>query len=283
MAYTTADIILWAKISQALASVEERKKAATRGAAVDPLHSRQLYVERKTVEWYSTQGTIDTDILYTISNFLFALTFPYGLKAQFISGGSGGQVVPVSPSSDNLLVPYDFIVSTTTSTGAPLKVDDTVVMLDGSNGTQNFRGCNVEFYRGGQPQYTTNPGDGSTYYTWNPSTGRLQIYGAASLGEPFRIVPTTGITGTATNPDHTTVSYNLTTTTTIPNPTANTTYVTIIITPNGESYSWGTDFIFSDNYPEQPGAIAASTIQIYTFQKVNSRWLCIDQSLNIPV
>lgn len=281
MAYTTADIILWAKISQALASVGERKKAATKGGKVDPEHSIQLYIERKTVEWYSTQGTIDTDILYTISNFLFALTFPYGLRAQFISGGSGGQVVPVSPSSDNLLVPYDFIVSGLTSTGAPLKENDTFVMLDGTNGTQNFRGTNVEFNRGGQPQYTTNPGDGSSYYTWNPSTGRLQIYPAAQPGEPFRIVPTTGITGTAATPDHTTVNYSLTTTTVIPNPTANTTYVTIIIEPNGFNYSWDTDFVFSFNYPEQPGAITAGTIQIYTFQSVDSRWLCIDQSLDI--
>lgn len=280
MAYTTADIILWAKISQPLASVGERKKKATRGQAVDPLHDQQLYVVRKTVEWYSTQGTIDTDILYTISNYLFALTFPYGLRAQYISGGSGGQVVPVSPSADNLLVPYDFIVSGVTSTGAPLAENDTVVMLDGTGGTQNFRGCNVEFYRGGQPQYTTNPGDGSSYYTWNPSTGRLQIYPAAQLTEPFRIVPTTGITGTATNPEHTTVNYNLTTATVIPNPTANTQYLTVIIEPNGNTYTWDTDFVFTDNWSEQPGAIAASTIQVYTFESIDSRWICNGQSLN---
>jgi hypothetical protein len=281
MIYTTASIILWAKISQALCSRDEHKKQATSIRSVDIEHHIKLYVERKSLEWYNDQ-TNDADDLFKIQNWVWALTFPYGLKAQFISGGSGGQVVPITPSSDNLLIPYDFIVSGVTSTGAPLKAGDTVVILDGTNGTQNFRGCNVEFYRGGQPNYTTNPLDGTVYYSWNPATGRFAISAEAQLGEQFRIIPTVGITGTASTPDHTTVTYNLTAATAIPNPTASTNYLTVIITPNGNTYTWGNEYIFSDNYPEQPGAIAASTIQIYTFQKVSSRWLCIDQSLNIP-
>lgn len=190
MAYTAEDIIVWAKISQALASVGERKKAATRGDAVDPDHAIQLYVERKTVEWYNDQPSKDADILYKIANFLYALTFPYGLKAQFIDIGSGGQVAPVTPSAGNFPDPLDFIVN---ATNTPFLAGETTVTFP------QFIGYDIEFYRGGQPQYTTNPGDGSTYFQWNKNSGQMTIYTAANIDEPFRIVPVGGFAATSSN------------------------------------------------------------------------------------
>lgn len=281
MAYSTDDIITWAEISQPLAAIGEKKKSATRGRSTDPVHDQQLYLVRKTVEWYNSQATIDTDILYTIANYLYALTFPYGLKAQFINGNGGGQVVPITPGTGNLIEPYDFIVATTTSSFAPMKEGDTVVYLDGTNGTRNFKGMNVEFYRGGQPQYTTSPGDGSTYYSWNPVTGRFSIYPAAQLAEPFRIIPTVAATAQTGSPDITIVEYNLTTTTVIPNPTVPTSIVRIYITPNGFTYTWDTNFRFSDNWPEQSGMTADNTVQMYEFTYRNGLWECTDQSLNL--
>lgn len=183
MAYTADDIIIWMKISQALASVGERKKAATRGGKVDPDHHIQLYIERKTIEWYNSQATVDQDILYKIANFGYALTFPYGAQAQFINIGSGGQVAPVTPSVGSRPDPLDFIVN---DTNTPFLAGETTVTFP------QFIGYDVEFYRGGQPQYTTNPGDGSTYFLWNRNTGQMTIYTAAVIGEPFRIVPIGG-------------------------------------------------------------------------------------------
>lgn len=190
MAYTTDDIITWGKISQPLSARGEALAKATKGSSVDQDHHIKLYIERKTVEWYNSQADPDADILYTISNFLFALEGIWGLRAQYIDTGSGGQVAPVSPTDlSGALNPYDWIVSATTASYAPMKDGDTTVLLDGTNGTQNFRGFNIEFYRGGQPQYTTNPGDGSTYYTWNRATGRLTVSTAVYTGEPLRIAP----------------------------------------------------------------------------------------------
>lgn len=188
MAYTTDDIIQWGKISQPYAAIGEAKKRATVGSTVDTDLHIKLYVERKTVEWYNDQTTQDADILYQISNWLFALEGIYGLKAQFVDGGSGGQVVPVSPSSTTLPNPIDWEVGATASGTAPLADGQSSVTLDGTNGMPNLRGYNIEFTRGGSTQNTTNTG--ASYYTWDRTTGVFTCYGAAVLGELFRILPT---------------------------------------------------------------------------------------------
>ena len=115
MAYTTDDIILWGKISQPLSILGETKKKATVGGAIDKDHHIKLYVERKSVEWYIDQPSPDADILYTISNWLFALEGIWGLRAQYIDGGSGGQVTPVTPSSTDLPTPLDWEVTASSS------------------------------------------------------------------------------------------------------------------------------------------------------------------------
>ncbi len=190
MAYTSDDIILWGKISQPLAAIGEAKKRATRGRTVDTDLHIKLYVERKTVEWYNGQATIDNDILYTISNYLFALEGVYGLEAQFRDGGSGGSVTPISPSSTSLVQPLDWIIAATSSGTAPLADQQSSVTLNGTNGMPNLIGYNIDFIRGSMTQYTTDPGDGTTYYSWDRNTGVFTVLGgAAQLGERFRIFP----------------------------------------------------------------------------------------------
>ena len=208
MAYTTDDIILWGKISQPFSYQNEVKTLAQNGS-IDKDHHIKLYVERKSVEWYNSQADPDADILYTISNWLFALEGIWGLKAQFIDGGSGGQVAPVVPadtgsSPDDI----DWLVSGTASQYAPLADGENFVILNGTGGMPDLRGYNINYFRGGVTQNITPLGDGSTYYSWNRSTGLLQLYGsapangAAQSGELMRITPDrTGGTSTVTNPN----------------------------------------------------------------------------------
>ncbi len=191
MAYTSDDIILWGKISQPYAARGEAKKRATRGATVDTDLHIKLYVERKTVEWYNNQSTQDADILYTISNFLFSLEGVYGLQAQFIDGGSGGQVVPITPSTTDIPDDIDWEVGATADGDSPLANGQSSVTLNGTAGMPDLRGYNIDFFRGGITQNTTPAPDGvSTYYSWNRDTGLLQLYnGLASTGELMRISP----------------------------------------------------------------------------------------------
>jgi hypothetical protein len=88
---------------------------------------------------------------------------------------SGGNIA-------NIVVdPIDWIV---TPTSTPLATGQTTTIL-----TQ-FIGHNINFFRGALTQYTTNPGDGSVYYSWNKVTGQLQLLGTtpeAQEGERMRI------------------------------------------------------------------------------------------------
>ncbi len=197
MAYTTDDIIQWGKISQPLSFMGESEEKALNGGSVDENHHIKLYVERKTVEWYNSQETVDADILLSISNFLFALEGIWGIEAQFIDGGSGGIVAPVTSASTTLPDPIDWTVSGVASGTAPLADGEISVLLNGTNGMPNLRGYNIEFTRGNAVQFTTAPPDGfSTYYSWNRATGLFSVladtspFGAAQLGEQFRILPT---------------------------------------------------------------------------------------------
>jgi hypothetical protein len=188
MAYTTDDIIQWGKISQPLSILNETKKKAISGASVDKDHHIKLYVERKSVEWYNSQDTVDLDILYQISNWLFALEGIWGIKAQFIDGGSGGIVAPVTSAPTTLPDPLDWIVTSIASGTSPLSNGQSTVTLDGTNGMPNLRGFNIEFTRNNLVQNTTPPGDGSSYYSWNRVTGEFVAIPGVVTDERLRIL-----------------------------------------------------------------------------------------------
>lgn len=176
MAYTTDDIILWGKISQPLSVIGEAKKKATTGAAVDTDLHIKLYVERKSVNWYNNQTTQDADILYQISNWLFSLEGVYGLEAQFLDGGSGGQVTPITPSSRPAQLNF-----TVAASGTPL-IDGQITKT-----FSEFIGYNLVVDKNGQPmtQITTAP----IYYTWNRTSGAFTLNIAAATGDEFQITP----------------------------------------------------------------------------------------------
>lgn len=131
--------------------------------------------------------TPSDETLTETCNYLWTLCGIYGQKAQVVTQTSGS-ISPITPIS-SLPQPIDWIVSGSSSGTAPLATGDTTVTFDGTNGMPDLRGYNMDFFRGGIPQYTTNPGDGSTYYGWNRVTGEFTISSAAALGEPMRISP----------------------------------------------------------------------------------------------
>ena len=281
-----SDIIELGKVSTYLAANYVDKGNLFGGTVIRPTPPTIITMSWYGLEWgYDNNGGAQTDAsLRQTGNYCYWLYGKFQLEAQRIINGSGGggSVIPTPPASA-LLNPYDWRVGTITTADAPLKEGDTTVTLDGTNGTRDFRGYNIEFYRGSQPDYTTNPQDGSVYYSWNRTTGVFTLLnGAAQLDEPMRIAPVLGIATSLPSPDPSTVTYNLVATTEIANLSNNNLIVSVIITPNGFDYTWASDFVFTDNWPEQPGAIAAGTIQIYTFAQINSKWICIGQSLNAP-
>lgn len=138
-------------------------------------------------------------------------------------------------------------------------------------------------------------------FTFNPVTGQIARYQADGVTpNPWQtsdvlIVPYSKIIFDLKccfpdNPMDCTndiINYNLTIDTEIANidPANVSNVVTFNIRPNGFNYTWGSIFAFSDNWPEQPGANAVNTMQVYTFQynSTINKYVCIGQSLNIPV
>lgn len=189
MAYAITDLVNWAKICQPLARQGESKRQGVQGQTLDEDLDMKLYITRKDVEYEYDQDNASEN-LFAMGNYLLTLMFPYFFAARQASG-SGGSISPISP---DILVPedIDFIVdgSTLIPTGG------SSVYLNGTGGNPDLRGYNVDFARGSMIQYTTNPNDGSTYYSWNRVTGLFQLLpfsgGEATLGERFRIMPDTG-------------------------------------------------------------------------------------------
>lgn len=133
------------------------------------------------------------DTLRQVANYLLWLCGRYRLIALAAIGNAqrGGTVVPGGGSggSATLPNPLDWIVSATATSAAPLATGESTVTLDGTNGFPDFRGYNIDFFRGGQPQYTTDPGNGSTWYYWSKASGLFIIYGEAQADEQMRISP----------------------------------------------------------------------------------------------
>jgi len=123
------------------------------------------------------------------ANFLWTLLGIYGLQA-LVTEQSAGTIASVVAPPAGLPLPIDWRVSGTASATAVLATGESSVTLDGTGGMPDLRGYNIAFTRGGLPQYTTDPGDGSTYYSWNRTTGYFQLFnGVAALDEAMRIDP----------------------------------------------------------------------------------------------
>lgn len=190
MAYATLDLINWAKICQPLARHGEAKRKGTQGATLDEDLDIKLAITRADLEYEYNQDSASEN-LFPMGNYLLTLMGIYFFQAQQATG-SGGSISPLTPEATIPGV-LDFIVDggTLIATGVGS------VYLNGLGGRPDLRGYNVNFARNGTEQYTTNPGDGSQYFSWNSVTGLFQLLplgagGEALAGDRMRIMPDTG-------------------------------------------------------------------------------------------
>lgn len=170
------------------ANYREKGKLFNYGRPSSINQSHLIYAIYKVLNTaYTNDPTRDG--LQEVSDYLYELLQKFAFRAaQIVDGGGGGQVTPITPEGANTMPnPLDFIVN---STDTPILAGESSIFIP------QFVGWDIGFNRGGQPQYTTNPGDGTTYYYWNKLTGLFTMYTAANLGEQLRIFPIGGFATT---------------------------------------------------------------------------------------
>lgn len=182
-ALTTQEQIDIGHICQVLAA-NELKGGKRHGASLDKRLPNLLNMTTDTLEDLLAIDPTSADLV-PIGNYLVSISkgYPRAINYQR-SGGSVASTVSITTAT-----PLDWKVSATATAIAPLATGESTVTFDGTLGFPDLRGFNMDFFRGGQPQYTTNPGDGTTYYYWNKVSGVFIIYGAAQLNEQMRISP----------------------------------------------------------------------------------------------
>lgn len=97
MAYTTSQILGWAKTSQALAAIgEAKKKFLTINNVDEDLHIK-LYLERSILQYEYDQDPA-SDNLFLIGNYVLALCGVYLFPAMVASGNGGSALNPSVPT-----------------------------------------------------------------------------------------------------------------------------------------------------------------------------------------
>lgn len=186
--WTIAETINYGDLSVGL-SLNANEKGKLFGGKLSPNSTLTINMVTDALRW-GNDGGQDAEDLRGLANYARWLYGKYGLEAKYDidNGTSGGNVIPSGGTS--LAYPIDWIVSASSSGTAPIATGGSTVTLDGTGGMPDLRGYNISFDRGGQPQYTTDPGDGSTYFSWNRTTGAFALLnGAANVDERFRITP----------------------------------------------------------------------------------------------
>ncbi len=174
---TTARILQITPVAQYLAA-DKVARGGLFGGTCDPKLPITIYMVYKIVK-----RVYDEDPAYSgireVALYLYELIQEFAFRAAaIVDGNTGGQVAPPTPVA--LPDVLDFIVSASS-----------IIPTGGSSLTiDSYIGYNLSFDRGGQPQYTTDPGDGSTYFSWNRTTGAFALLnGDAQEGERFRLTP----------------------------------------------------------------------------------------------
>lgn len=173
------DIIEIGRASTYLSYNYTAKQSLFGGSVIKPTPPVQIAFMTDALEWGYDGGAQTDASLRTTANYLYWLCGLFQLQAQNIISGSGGGSVTPTPSGGTLPNVLDFIVSGSSfiSTGVS------------SISIPQFIGYNISFDRGGQPQYTTDPGDGGSFFGWDRVTGLFTLFPAALDGEQFRITP----------------------------------------------------------------------------------------------
>lgn len=175
---TVSEIMdIW-PVAQYLAANDIPVKRRRGYTSIDITLPMKIYSVGKSVQRIFDDDPADSSLTDT-ANYLYALCGKYGLQAQVVNQNSG-VIASTTTITSALPLPLDFIVSA--SSTIPTGGASVVIPA--------FIGYNIEFTRGAMVQYTTNPGDGSTYYNWDRTTGTLTLLnGDAQVDERFRITP----------------------------------------------------------------------------------------------
>lgn len=149
----------------------------------------QIHFTTDALRWGIEGGAESPESLQEVANYAYWMYCRFQLEAQMILNSlGGGSVVPTPADILSLPNPYDWIVTTFTSSSMPLKAGDSSVTLDFAG--NSFKGFNVEFTRGGVTQNTSTFGDQTSYFQWNRDSALFEIFPAAQEGEIMRILPT---------------------------------------------------------------------------------------------
>jgi hypothetical protein len=176
----------------------------------------QIYAVNQGLKWLYEYDPTNSDLVI-IGNHLISICRQQFRAQAVLSLNNGGTIAPIVPNATPPSA-LDFIVSATSF----IPTGGRTVYIP------QFIGYSVNLSRGNTIQHTTPPENYGTYYRWNIVTGYLELFnsdpldltnGAATLGEPFRIMPDTGgdaeamsqvypfiITGTDFEPDG--ITYN---------------------------------------------------------------------------
>jgi hypothetical protein len=262
---TTAATISLEKISQYLVS-NDLAKGSLFGKKLNPYWDIILFMERKALEWAYSQSASYEDI-YQATQYNYWLCYKTNKAAYILANGSGGTIAPVVPIDDCCLTIYPIFI-----TAADLDEDGNYV-------NSQIVGDNVIVFANDNNQKYHRAGDGFEY-----TTEGLQI--TMEYDETYTwVIQKLGISDSQPANTPSLYNYNLTANATLIENVPATTdgqIITIAIKPNGFTYTWGTFFAFNDNMPQQPAAIGANTMQLYTFQysAAIDRLICVAQALN---
>lgn len=145
------------------------------GGAQDIRLPSLLYNITEGLEQLYTLDSSHAD-LTMIGNYLISICKDYAKAQRILALGGGGSVATIV---GGLPRPEEFVVSASSSivTGASSLV------------IPRFIGYNLLFVRNFIPQSTINLEDGSSYHSWDKTTGTFTCSPAAGVGELFQLIP----------------------------------------------------------------------------------------------
>lgn len=271
--YSISNIITWAKACQSLAALGENKSKSFKGLSISDSLDQKLYIARKSLEWEYAQNQ-NSSLIYELADYVYALCFPYLLKAQQITVDGGLVVIPVTPISGTpVVMPFKII-----------KVGDFTNATDYTNSI--FIGKDISVFMQNFNRYL----ESDEFVLLADGTVRILVNGfdgtSGTIGKIVMRVDINGEAPASTIID--TFTYDLTELTNITGVQSGVENQTrrFIIFPNGYSYTWDTDyFSFDDLHPEQPEANGVNTKQIYDFiyDPTTGKNICSNQVINIAI
>ena len=270
--FTVSEIIDIARLSQAFAANDIEQQGAF-GGGMDLLLPQKLYTVRKDIQWMYGLDPNETTLRET-ANYLYALCGKYAIEANASIAAGGAVVVPIQPipatgSTLNWIEVRKADFANATDYVDSRLVGKELSVLGSWLGSRLIEeGIEWEVINGGGVRILIDGFD-STAFDDDTIVFRIDINGEIEVGG-----------------EQTVFNYDLSEVTVITNmPTGTNNPVRyVIIKPNGFAYTWGSDYVFTDNNPEQPDANGVGTKQIYTFMYVAGVGdVCIGQSLNVPI